>query len=754
MDTKANPTETDQTDQGSPGVEGDGAGTASPDSVEGESLKPAEISIITARYPKRLSKRYDLNADGTLKKTPGGNLQRGDIDIRRVETLPDLAAILTTLSPAQALTFGTPKNRARLLITKREHETYSSPHLATPRTKNNFGWGTGAGVMMLDYDPDPGTEPLARDALVSALRAAVPALADLEMLWFPSASSCLYAGEREVRGVRGQRVYIMVASARDIPRAGKVLAQRLWMAGFGSIALNARGSMLQRTLVDTLVWSPERLDFAGGSECGPGLEQRRGEPVLIPGAEKVLDTELALPDVSKKEKRAYESEVALAKYVADGEATTLRDDWVEARVLEMVPPSKQNDEVAMEAARAQAMLAAHGGVLSGDFRIHVVLRGKTEAVTVSHLLEHRSKYEHARCLDPIEPEYNGRAVTGILYLQQARPTIFSFAHGPHTYHLGRARRTLELESGNTSGGVDATLSVLRESQDHYDFGDEFAIVAQGKHASLDKASLAYELGSIFQYWAFNADGEGRKVDPPRDLVAQLLSIGHRGRGLRPLKGVITAPTIRLDGGVLVNPGYDKETELYLDPNGEVMPEITPRPSLHEAHAALGVLFDPFATFPFVSPEAAGAHLAALITAVIRPTLPTAPGFAYDAPVQGSGKTLLAQCVGALAEGAPAALYPHVSGNDDAEIRKRLFAALRSSPRALIWDNVLRASRQRVNGRLSYEREPHGPDSRREHKCNRPQQGAPDTDREQHLLCRRHAAPGIGLPHRPRNRSPI
>ena len=47
----------------------------------------------------------------------------------------------------------------------------------------------------------------------------------------------------------------------------------------------------------------------------------------------------------------------------------------------------------------------------------------------------------------------------------------------------------------------------------------------------------------------------------------------------------------------------------------------------------------------------GVHLAALLTAAIRPTLPTAPGIGYDAPVQASGKTLLAKCAGALATGA-------------------------------------------------------------------------------------------------------
>ena len=59
----------------------------------------------------------------------------------------------------------------------------------------------------------------------------------------------------------------------------------------------------------------------------------------------------------------------------------------------------------------------------------------------------------------------------------------------------------------------------------------------------------------------------------------------------------------------------------------------------------------------------------------------------DAPVQGSGKTLLASCVAALATGHVPEIWPHTAGRDDEEIRKRLFAALRDGTTALIWDNI-------------------------------------------------------------------
>ena len=113
----------------------------------------------------------------------------------------------------------------------------------------------------------------------------------------------------------------------------------------------------------------------------------------------------------------------------------------------------------------------------------------------------------------------------------------------------------------------------------------------------------------------------------------------------------------------------------------------PAPGRGEITRALTELMYPFGSFPLVDHLARGGLLAALLTAVARPALATAPAFAMDAPVQGSGKTLLASCVAALATGHVPEIWPHTAGRDDEEIRKRLFAALRDGTTALIWDNI-------------------------------------------------------------------
>jgi hypothetical protein len=57
----------------------------------------------------------------------------------------------------------------------------------------------------------------------------------------------------------------------------------------------------------------------------------------------------------------------------------------------------------------------------------------------------------------------------------------------------------------------------------------------------------------------------------------------------------------------------------------------------------------------------------------------------DAPAAGTGKTLLARCIGIVATGSDPAVLP--PADDDAETRKRLFSALREGARVLLWDNV-------------------------------------------------------------------
>lgn len=58
-------------------------------------------------------------------------------------------------------------------------------------------------------------------------------------------------------------VFILVQDGRDCERFLKTLHLRCWLAGFGWMMVGAGGQLLERSIVDRVVGSPERLGFEG-----------------------------------------------------------------------------------------------------------------------------------------------------------------------------------------------------------------------------------------------------------------------------------------------------------------------------------------------------------------------------------------------------------------------------------------------------------------------------------------------------------
>lgn len=651
-------------------------------------MSSADLTIITAQRPARISKGFRLD-EGRLVKLPGGSIVSGNLERSSIDGLSDLASIFQSLTPAQALIYGVPRDAARRVMTRKDFVAAGRPEGATTRTNAAFIWPDGGGVLMLDYDPSAETDPLSRDDLVGAVRAAAPGLASAEMLWWPSASSCIWQGDKELRGIRGQRLYILVTDATDIPRAGMALIDRLWLAGLGHIQISKSGALLERTLIDASVWQPSRLDFAGGADCGGGLDQRRGDPVCIPGTDSAVESRAAIPNLTEDERGQVSRLKFEAKAAEASAAEEIKDGWIAARVDKMIAPEDRDDPEAIQAAERIARRALETGILAGDFRVPVEVGGDLQAIKVGDILDNPDRYHGRLTQDPLEPDYDGGRRVGRLFLMQARPVLFSFAHGGKAYRLHRAPARVELAKGQLAEAATRTIDLLRRDPVAFDYGGELALVDGGRLHPLCEHGLAHHLGTVTQFWKWAKVGEAMvetDCDPPPALLKQILAQGDRRR-LKPLDAVLTGPTIRRDGTALTEPGYDPATRLLFDPLGEEVPEVPVHPTRDAAAETVDRLLDPFEGFPFVDEAAHGAMLAALLTAAVRPVLPTAPAFAFDAPIQGSGKTLLASCVGALAEGRSPDVWPHTQGRDDEEVRKRLFTALRTGARALIWDNV-------------------------------------------------------------------
>lgn len=182
------------------------------------------------------------------------------------------------------------------------------------------------------------------------------------------------------------------------------------------------------------------------------------------------------------------------------------------------------------------------------------------------------------------------------------------------------------------------------------------------------------------------DARARKcvpADPTPKVAATVLA--RDGEWTFPkLTGVITTPTLRPDGTILSEPGYDPATRLLLlDP--PEMPQIPPRPTHKHALSALNFLDTLLDEFPFVDPESRSVALSALITPVVRGAVSVTPMHATTAPVPGSGKSYIIDLASAINSGERAPVL--TAGRSEEETEKRLVAALLSGQTIISIDNV-------------------------------------------------------------------
>ena len=211
--------------------------------------------------------------------------------------------------------------------------------------------------------------------------------------------------------------------------------------------------------------------------------------------------------------------------------------------------------------------------------------------------------------------------------------------------------------------------------------------------AVDKETLIVRLEEACVLAKYN--GRAKKWVPTScpDRLADIYL--KNARELPTIAGIINAPTILSDGSIVEKPGYDPGSGLLFDPNGTEFPRIPPEPSEDAAHAALKVLQAPLAHFPFEgetpkrrnSASRAVALAAAMITPLIRCSLPSAPMFGYTAPEPGTGKSLLTDINSILMCGSPAAVIGQAYR--DEEFEKRINSALLAGQQMIAVDNCER-----------------------------------------------------------------
>lgn len=646
-----------------------------------------QVTRFTARTPERLSKAFRLEG-GALIKESGGQLFDGTAERISVDLI-GFAALLATLTPQQALSYGVSDHATARVVPARKLPAQQGKEPTIARDRQHFAWPEGAGVFMLDYDVPPDAPPLGREQLLEALYAVWPELRTAPHVWRPSAGGCIYHADtgEELKGVSGQRVYVIVANSADIPRAGAVLFERLWPAGHSRFEVSKSGALLARSVIDASVFQPERLDFCGGADCGTGLVQRLPPPMIFNQAAEAADT-TTLRDLSPRELEELRAIRETARTALAGAVTAARESWIEERVtaaLSDVPADQHN--IKRPALVELYRRACEDGRLLADFVLHIKDHG---AVSVGAILDNPEKFHNCRTLDPLEPNYNGGRYTGWLNLHTAgKPYLFSHAHGGVKYRLHRALQTIQVEGGELHRIADKAIELLRLDGVVYQRGQGLGRLAGDLIHPVSAEWLAVYLTRLCRFEKYDKRCEGWiAIDCPPRLATSVCAMAGDWH-LPTLRAVVTAPFILPDGRIVEVEGYNAESGLYLDfEQAKQWIPVPDRPSADQIRTAARELWRPYKDFPFTGPVDRGVFLSALLTAIQRPMLPTAPGFSMDAPAAGSGKSLLAKCLGILAGVPSPEVMPPIKAGDDSEIRKRLFAACRAGARAILFDNAV------------------------------------------------------------------
>jgi peptidoglycan hydrolase-like protein with peptidoglycan-binding domain len=385
------------------------------------------ISIFTSDR-KPLTKRFTLQADGTIKKETLANLYAGLVEPVTAPDAATLAAILENLQPLQAIATGQPKaNRTARITTKAN----AQPGEAT-RSLSAFAFNNGPGWALWDYDdktmpPDIAQRVVDLGGPLEALFSIWPEARAGSYVVRPSSSDGVTAPGCDAIQSAGLHGFFLVADVSDSKKILETLESRAWAAGLAWITLGKAGHKLRRSIVDVSVGSPERLVFEAPPILVPPIT-RNPSPAIVHDGGGPLATPALPPDLLSLSTHAE----AEARHAITPEAKRVEARYIDTRASDLSKRTGQSIGTALQSIRQMMM----GATLSDD---HLLQVKNGQWVRVGDLLDNPKKNDRLSLPDPIEGlEYGGDKATLLIKGRpghpEDNPRLVSHAHGVRTIY--------------------------------------------------------------------------------------------------------------------------------------------------------------------------------------------------------------------------------------------------------------------------------------------------------------------------------
>lgn len=399
-----------------------------------------EVSFTVYRSKTQLSKQYSLNERGEIIKNAIAQMFEGEAERRTIE-FKDLVEIIDKAKPNEALGFGVHNLDMPDIVPVYSRKRMINGSGGITRSKEYLRYEPQPGVIMLDYDPRKGEKVLTPVEIISILTDVIQEIGGCERIIKRSNSCGIVADNIEQAQEGGIHIYIPVFDASDIPRFGKLLFDKLWLKGYGHIELSKCGSLLVRSVIDSAVFSPERLDFiAPPIIVGKGLKNICTTSKYTQG--KALDTR-AIPDMPKLLKERLEKLIEKKKLAAKPQQKKVAKQWVEDQVIKMV----KTGESEAQARKTVSSILNNGATdLKGSFALEFTDLG---IITVDQVLQDLTLYDGKSLADPVEgPAYGRTTAMFFANIENGRPFINSMAHGGCRYFLQEFDDTRPIKKKN------------------------------------------------------------------------------------------------------------------------------------------------------------------------------------------------------------------------------------------------------------------------------------------------------------------
>jgi|SRR5579872_1050236 len=263
--------------------------------------------------------------------------------------------------------------------------------------------------------------------------------------------------------------------------------------------------------------------------------------------------------------------------------------------------------------------------------------------------------------------------------------------------------TIYLEPSKLPEAVDSAEKLLLKQQDHiFQRSGKLVRITKIAHSpcnnntlikrsndsviikEIDQAFLTVYLTKMGNFVIFDGrSGNLKKIDCPERISKYL--IAKQEWNIPILTGIINAPTLRIDGTILDEPGYDSASGLLFFPGDYKFEKIPLQPTFEDAQNAKDILLYILKDFPFEDEASKSVAVAAILTVLIRKSINTAPLFGFTAPKMASGKSLLADVISLIGTGKTNSVIPQAE--NETEEKKRIMAVLIEGDPIVCYDNI-------------------------------------------------------------------